>query len=157
MAFSPDGRLLFVGLLNGAGQFYSTRDWRPVGGRIRGQEQRLLNARFTPDGRTLATSSADGTRHAVGRRHAASRSGRRCTVERDSFVAAAMSRDGAYLYALPTGTEGVRLALSPRPGSGRRARSRAASSRPREWADALPGRAYRASAAGNRRSTASIP
>jgi len=61
VAFTPDGRLLFVGLLNGAGQFYSTRDWRPAGGRIRGQEQRLLNGRFTPDGRTLATSSADGT------------------------------------------------------------------------------------------------
>jgi WD40 repeat protein len=61
VAFSPDGRVLFVGLLNGAGQFYSTRDWRPVGGGIRGQDQRLLYARFTPDGTTLATSSADGT------------------------------------------------------------------------------------------------
>ncbi len=61
VAFSPDGKLLFVGLYNGTGTFLSTEDWKPAGPGIRGHGQRILNARFTPDGRTLATSSADGT------------------------------------------------------------------------------------------------
>ena len=61
VAFSPDGKLLFVGLYNGTGTFFSTEDWKPAGPGIRGHGQRILNARFTPDGQTLATSSADGT------------------------------------------------------------------------------------------------
>ena len=35
-------------------------------------------------------------------------------VHRNAFVAAILNRDGSYLYALPTGTEGMRLALAPR-------------------------------------------
>src|SRR5215207_9994139 len=61
VSFSPDGKLLFVGQYNGTGTFFSTEDWKPAGPGIRGHGQRILNARFTPDGRTLATSSADGT------------------------------------------------------------------------------------------------
>jgi len=142
VAFSPDGRLLFVGLLNGAGQFYSTRDWRPVGGRIRGQEQRLLYARFTPDGRTLATSSADGS---VMLWDVATRKpiGSPLTVERDSYVAAVLSRDGAHLYALPATTNGVRLALSPEAWKDEACAVAGRELTAREWADALPSRAYR--------------
>ena len=76
VAFSPDGRLLFVGLFNGSGQFFSTRDWRPVGSRIHGQGQRLLN----PDSRPTAARSrrrAPTARSCCGTSRAASRSGRR--------------------------------------------------------------------------------
>jgi WD40 repeat protein len=142
VAFSPDGRLVFAGLLNGAGQFYSTRDWRPVGGRIRGQGQRLLYPRFTPDGRTLATSSADGT---VLLWDVATRKpiGSPVVVERDSYVAAAMSRDGAHLYALPATTRGIRLALSPKAWKQQACTIAGRELTAREWADALPGRPYR--------------
>lgn len=142
VAFSPDGRLLFVGLFDGSGQFFSTHDWRPVGAPIRGQGQRLLNALFTPDGRTLATSSADGTvllwdvktRRPLGSP---------LTVERDVFVAAALSRDGAYLYALPFGTKGVRLALSPQVWKRQACLIAGRDLSHREWGEALPGRPYR--------------
>jgi WD40 repeat protein len=142
VAFSPDGRLLFVGLFDGSGRFYSTRDWRPVGAPIRGQGQRLLNARFTPDGRTLATSSADGT---VLLWDVASRKpiGSPLTVEPEVFVAAALSRDGACLYALPTGRAGVRLALSPQVWKRQACTIAGRELSRREWQDALPGRSYR--------------
>jgi WD40 repeat protein len=142
VAFSPDGRLLFVGLLNGAGEFFSTRDWRPVGARIRGQGQRVLHPRFTPDGRTLATSSADGT---VMLWDVASRKaiGSPVTVQRDVFVSAALSRDGSRLYALPTGTRGLRLELSPAIWKRQACAIAGRELTPREWQDALPGRAYR--------------
>ena len=141
VAFSPNGRLLFVGLLNGVGQFYATRDWRPVGGRIRGQDQRLLNARFSPDGQTLATSSADGT---VMLWDVATRKpiGSPVPVERDSYVAAVMSGDG-HLFALSAGKEGIRLALSPSTWKQQACTIAGRELTTREWADALPGRGYR--------------
>jgi len=142
VAFSPDGRLLFVGLFNGAGQFFSTRDWRPVGAQIRGQGQRLLHPRFTPNGRTLATSSADGT---VMLWDVASRRpiGSPLTVQPDVFVSAALSRDGSRLYALPTGTRGLRIELSPELWKRQACAIAGRELTRHEWQDALPGRPYR--------------
>jgi hypothetical protein len=143
VAFSPDGRLLFVGLFSGAGQFFSTRDWRPVGARIRGQGQRLLHARFTPDGRTLATSSADGT---VLLWDVATRKpiGSPLTVQRDAFVSAVLSRNGSRLYALPTGTQGIALELSPEVWKRQACVVAGRELSRREWQDALGDRSYRA-------------
>jgi WD40 repeat protein len=142
VAFSPDGRLLFVGLFNGAGHFFSTRDWRPVGARIRGQGQRLLYARFTPDGLTLATSSADGTM-LLWDVESRKPIGSPLMVEPEAYVAAAVSRDGAYGYAVPTGTDGIRLALSPQLWSRQACLIAGRELDIREWQDALPQRPYR--------------
>jgi WD40 repeat protein/DNA-binding SARP family transcriptional activator len=142
VAFSPDGRLLFVGLFNGAGQFYSTGDWKPLGARVRGQGQRLMYPVFTPDGRTLATASADGT---VLLWDVASRKpiGSPFTVQPEVFVATAVSHDGAYLYAAPTGTRGVRLALSPHVWKRLACTIAGRTLTEREWREALPSRPYR--------------
>jgi WD40 repeat protein len=147
VAFSPDGRLLFTGLLDGSGQFYSTRTWRPVGGRVRGQGQRILNPVFTPDGRTLATSSADGTvllwdvatRRPIGAPY---------MVQRESFVAAAMSRDGASVYGVPTGANGVRIALSPQEWQRQACAIAGRELSRREWRELLPSRPYEPVCAG---------
>ena len=142
VAFSPGGKLLFVGLYNGTGTFLSTEDFKPAGPGIRGHGQRILNARFTPDGRTLATSSADGT---VQLWDVASRRsiGAPLVVQRDAFVASVISRDGSYLYALPTGTEGMRLALAPRVWRDLACAIAGRGLTRREWEDALPDRPYR--------------
>ena len=144
VAFSPDGALLFVGLYNGTGTFLSTEDWTPVGPGIRGHGQRILTAHFTPDGRTLATSSADGTAQLwdVTTHRAV---GAPLVVERNdlSFVATVLNRDGSYLYAVPTGTEGLQLALTPRRWPGLACRIAGRELTEREWAEALPGRPYR--------------
>jgi WD40 repeat protein len=143
VAFSPDGKLLFVGLYDGTGTFFSTESWKPAGPGVRGHGQRILTAHFTPDGQTLATSSADGT---VQFWDVASRQsiGAPLVLERDLlFVASVLSRDGSYLYALPTGTEGMRLTLAPRLwrelacGIAGRELTR------REWEEVLPDRPYR--------------
>jgi len=118
------------------------RDWRPAGAPIRGQGQRILTSRFTPDGRTLATSSADGT---VLLWDVAARKpiGSPLTVQANAFTAAAMSHDGAYIYALPTGTAGVRFALSPAVWKRQACQIAGRELTTREWRDALPGRPYR--------------
>jgi len=142
VSFSPDGRLLFAGQYDGTGIIFSTRDWKPAGPGIRGHGQRILNARFTPDGRTLATSSADGT---VQLWDVASRRtvGARLVVQRNDFVASILSRDGSYLYALPTGTEGMRLALAPRVWRDLACAIAGRELTRREWDEVLPDRPYR--------------
>jgi WD40 repeat protein/DNA-binding SARP family transcriptional activator len=143
VAFSPDGKLLFVGLYNGTGTFLSTEDWKPAGPGIRGHGQRILNARFTPDGRTLATSSADGT---VQLWDVASRRtiGAPLVVQRNvAFVATILSRDGSYLYALPTGTEGMRLTLAPRLWRDLACQIAGRELTLREWEEVLPEQPYR--------------
>jgi hypothetical protein len=64
-------------------------------------------------------------------------------VEPEVFVAAALSRDGAYLYALPTGAEGVRLVLSPQVWKRQACVIAGRELSRQEWEDALPGRPYR--------------
>ena len=142
VAFSPDGTLLFVGQYNGTGMFFSTEDWKPAGPGIRGHGQRVLNARFTPDGRTLATSSADGT---VQLWDVASRLaiGAPLVVQRDDLVASILSRDGGHLYALPTGTEGMRLTLTPRLWLDLSCAIAGRELTRREWEEVLPDRPYR--------------
>ena len=142
VAFSPDGKLLFVGLYNGTGTFLSTEDWKPAGPGIRGHSQRILNARFTPDGRTLATSSGDGTAQLwdVATRRTI---GAPLVVQRDAFVTGVMSHDGSYLYALPTGTEGMRLPLAPRIWRGLACQIAGRELTEREWEEVLPEQPYR--------------
>jgi hypothetical protein len=108
----------------------------------KGVEVRILSARFTPDGRVLATSSADGTVQlwdVTGRRAI----GAPLMVEPEAYVAAAMSRDGRSVYALPTGRDGVRLAVSARDWKRQACAMAGREITRREWADALPGRDYR--------------
>jgi len=142
VSFSPNGKLLFVGLHNGTGTFFSTEDWKPAGPAIRGHGQRILNARFTPDGQTLATSSADGT---VQFWDVASRRsiGAPLVVQRNAFVTSILNRDGSYLYALPTGTEGMRLALTPPRWRDLACAIAGRELTQREWDEVLPHRPYR--------------
>ena len=64
-------------------------------------------------------------------------------VRRDSYVAAVMSGDGAHVFALSAGTQGIRLALSPSTWKQQACAIAGRELTAREWADALPGRGYR--------------
>ena len=56
---------------------------------------------------------------------------------------ASLSRDGSYLYALPTGTEGMRLALAPRLWRDLACAIAGRELTRREWEEVLPDRPYR--------------
>ena len=62
VAFSPDGRLLAGGQVDGSTLVWATDDWGRVGQPLTlGERERDSGRRFSPDGRTLATSHNDGT------------------------------------------------------------------------------------------------
>ena len=61
VAFSPDGRLLAAGQVDGGTLIWETDSWRRVGRPLPLAGAQVLGLAFSPDGRTLATSHDDGT------------------------------------------------------------------------------------------------
>ena len=61
VAFSPDGRLLAGGQLDGDVLVWATDGWGQVGQPLALGRGATLGLAFSPDGRTLATSHDDGT------------------------------------------------------------------------------------------------
>jgi tRNA(Ile)-lysidine synthase len=59
--FSPDGRLLAFGDVQGRIWLYDTRSWRPRGRPLPAHAGAVATVNFSPDGQTLATTSGDGT------------------------------------------------------------------------------------------------
>ena len=59
--FSPDGRLLAFGDLQGRVWLYDTHTWTPRGRPLVAHTSAVVTVSFSPDGRTLATTSDDGT------------------------------------------------------------------------------------------------
>lgn len=143
VAFSPDGRMLAVGQFDGDGQLYSTETWTPLGRRLEAHTQRISNAEFSHDGRTLATSSADGTAQ-LWDVETQEPIGSSLTVEPDTFVSMALSPDGKRLFAVSTGSHGVRLQADPQVWRRQACFVAGRELSEREWKDALPERKYRA-------------
>ena len=61
VAFSPDGRLLAGGQVDGATLLWETGDWGRVGSPFLLREAMVFAVAFSPDGDTLATSHDDST------------------------------------------------------------------------------------------------
>jgi WD40 repeat protein len=143
VAFSPDGRLLAAGLLDGTVHLFSTDGWQPVGTPFDAHSGRVASTAFSPDGRMLATGGADGT-VALWDVETGKPIGAPLMVEPDTLVFVAFSPDGAHLFAVSTGTQGVRLDASPESWKRHACLVAGRDLTAREWEDALPERSYRA-------------
>jgi WD40 repeat protein len=143
VAFSPDGSLLVAGFNDGTVQFFSTDGWRRVGRPFEAHAGVVVSTVFSPDGRMLATTGDDGTvalwdvetRKAIGTP---------VTVEPDTHVTAAFSPTGSHLFAVSTGSRGLRLDTSPESWKRRACLVAGRDLTAQEWDDALPGQPYRA-------------
>jgi hypothetical protein len=144
VTFSPDGRLLFVGQYDGRrGQLYSTRTWKPVGRVFEGHTARITFAQFSPDGRTLVTSGAEGqvilldtaTHKPIGSPLA---------LAPDAYPSVVLSPDGAHVFAVSTTGPGTSFDTSPRAWERHACLVAGHDLSAREWADVLPGRPFQA-------------
>jgi WD40 repeat protein len=61
--FSPDGRYIVGGSVNGWIRLWSTKTWKPATRILGGHSAELDWESMSPDGRTVATSGFDGTVH----------------------------------------------------------------------------------------------
>jgi WD40 repeat protein len=104
--------------------------------------QRIVNVEFSRDGRSLATSSADGT-VLLWDVETQEPIGSPLDVEPDTFVSAAFSPDGARLYAVSTRRRGVRLETDPEAWKRHACLVAGRELTASEWNDALGERPYR--------------
>jgi WD40 repeat protein len=140
VAFSPDGRMLFLGQYDGRGRLYSTRTWTPVGRVFEGHTARITFAQFSRDGRQLVTSGADGkvilwdatTQKPIGAPLA---------LASDSFASVVLA--GTHIYAISTTGPGIAFDASPQAWNRHACMVGGHELSPQEWADALPGRPLR--------------
>jgi WD40 repeat protein len=123
-------------------RLWSTDSWRPVGPPLEGHEGRVLSLDFSPDGRTLASSSEDGTlllRDVATQRPV----GSALTVQADTFVSSVFSPDGSRLFAVSNGDRAVRFDASADAWKRHACLITGRDLTPREWSEVLPDRPYR--------------
>jgi len=61
MAFSPDGKTLASGSLDNTVRLWNVGTHQQVGGPLTGHSSQVWSVAFSPDGQTLASGSLDGT------------------------------------------------------------------------------------------------
>jgi WD40 repeat protein len=139
--FTPDGRFLVGGSLEGWTRLWSTDTWRPATRKLAGHAGEVAWESVSPDGRMLATGSTDGTARlfdlATQRPVGTPLPG---PPERQN--APVFTPDGAYLFVITDAGRAYRWEIQPSSWArhacmvaGRRL-SRA------EWNDVLPDRDY---------------
>jgi WD40 repeat protein len=117
VTFSPDGRLLAGGQLDGSALVWATDGWREVGQPLALQEASAFGVAFAPDARTLATSHADGTvvlwdvesQQPIG----SPLPGMAAAWHQDTWVTARFSPDGRRLFVVSDVGRGVRWEVDP--------------------------------------------
>jgi WD40 repeat protein/DNA-binding SARP family transcriptional activator len=117
VAFSPDGRLLAGGQVDGSTSLWATDTWRQAGQPLTLREASALGVAFSPDGATLATSHEDG---AVVLWDIASQQpigsplpGMAADWDNDTWVTARFTPDSARLFAVSDIGRAVRWEVDP--------------------------------------------
>ena len=139
--FSPDGRLLAFGDVQGRIWLYDTRTWRPRGRPLLAHTGVVATVNFSPDGQTLATTSDDGATR-LWDLH----SGRPIGTPLPGFaqrdVAAAFVDGGTHLVTLDDNGRGDLWDIQPQSWARRACEVAGRTLTRAEWNDALPERTY---------------
>jgi WD40 repeat protein/uncharacterized membrane protein YkvA (DUF1232 family) len=137
LRFSPDGRLLAFGDVQGRVWLYDTRTWRPRGRPLLAHTGAVLTVSLSPDGRMLATTSDDGTTRLWD-----VSSGRPIGAALPGFagheLAAAFADGGRRLVTLHDNGRGYLWDISPRSWARRACQVAGRTLTRAEWNGALP-------------------
>jgi WD40 repeat protein len=164
VAFSPDGSLLAGGQLNGTALLWATDGWRRVGGLLahleapdtkggldatipgralvgRALPPSALAVAFSPDGRTLATSHADG---AVVLWDVASQQpiGSPLPGPTETYTTARFTPDGSRLFALHENGQAFRWEVDPAAWRRHACAVAGGGLTPEQWEEVVPEQDY---------------
>lgn len=143
VAFSPDGRLLAGGQVDGAALLWATDGWQRVGAPLALREASALAVAFSPDGRKLATSHADGavvlwdvgSRQPIGSPLALPGS------PREVYTTASFTPDGSRLFTVHEDGRAFRWEVDPDAWR-RHACAIAGGLTPEQWSEVVPEQDY---------------
>ena len=140
VAFSPDGRLLVGGQIDGSTLVWATEGWRRVGQPLTLGGGQTLGLAFSPDGRTLATSHGDGTVELwdVGSQQPI---GSPLPGLPDTWVTADFTPDGDRLFAVSDAGEAIRWEVDPEVWA-QHACDIAGDLTPEQWEEVVPEQDY---------------
>jgi DNA-binding SARP family transcriptional activator/WD40 repeat protein len=140
--FTPDGRYVIGGGgVNGWARLWSTKTWRPVGRMLTGHTGVALAASVSPDGRTVATGSADGTIRLYDLA-TQEQVGAPLPALPNRPVVPMFTADGDYLLAITHSGVAYRWDVRPSAWAQRACAVAGRTLTRAEWNDALPGRKY---------------
>jgi WD40 repeat protein len=139
--FTPDGRFLAAGSIDGWVRLWSTATWRPASPRLAARIGEVMFVAVSPDGTTLAAAGSTGSIQLFDVR-SQQPIGTPLTAVRNRPVEPLFTRDGAYLFGLTDA--GLAYRWDVRPSSWARQACAIAARRltRAEWQDVLPGRDY---------------
>lgn len=141
LRFSPDGRLLAFGDVQGRVWLYDTHTWTPRRNPLVAHTGAVDTVSFSPDGRTLATTSDDGTTRLwdvpSGRPIGTALPG-----TSRHYVAAAFVDGGTHLVTLADDGRGSLWDIQPESWARRACEVADRTLTRAEWSDALPERTY---------------
>jgi WD40 repeat protein len=138
--YSPDGRLLASGLVDGTTQLWATDDWRMVGSPLTVGQSDVLRVEFSPDGRTLSASSGEGT---VGLWDVESQTPiASLPGPRDQWVTTRFTPDGSHLFALYDNRRAIRWEVDPAAWRLHACALAGGGLTPEQWEDVVPDQDY---------------